>query len=313
MGGDGGTYVTGRQFIRACKTDVETEDASKSIKDKQRRRALYCAQSGCVLEEPVVMCQLGNLFNKEAIITALINKTLNSLFSHIRGLKDLKQVIFSKNPSFVSTEQMLPTENALAKYICPITRQDFNGCHPFVLIWNTGWLLSEKAVREMGIETLQIEYGPFGQDDIVTALPLEEQMAASNHMMTIRYAKTASSKKISNEEKKRKRAIESQDDPTSKDNEPHVKSNQPGPDPSVNKSSSCIAASKPLSSSNPSVNPNVELNSSGKSVRAAVENIKAQATSSSVFSKLFHQSDNKPKKSADDLFMRVAGIRGTLR
>ena len=51
----------------------------------------------------------------------------------------------------------------------------------------------------------------------------------------------------------------------------------------------------------------------GKSVKAAMENIKAQGTSSSVFSKLFHQSDNKPKKSADDLFMRVAGIRGTLR
>lgn len=303
MGGDGGTYVTGRQFIRACKTDIETEDASKSVKEKQKRRAIYCAQSGCLLEEPIVMCQLGNFFNKEAIITALINKTLNDQFSHIRGLKDLKQVVFSRNPSFVSTEQVLSIENAPARYICPITRQDFNGCHPFVLIWTTGWLLSEKAVREMGIDTLQTEYGPFGQDDVVTALPLQEQMATSNHMMMVRNAKATSSKKLYKEEKKRKRAVESIAE--AKEEERQRRSDNSGVDETVNKSTT-----KELLSSD-SI-PGVKLKSTGKSMKEAMENVKTQGKRSVVFNNLFHKSDDRPKKSADDLFMRVAGFRGTL-
>ncbi len=126
MGGDGGTYVTGRQYIRSCRTDIEEGDASKSVKDRQRRRAGSCAQSGALLEEPVVMCQLGNLFNKEAIITALINKTLNSHFSHIRGLKDLKQVLFTPNPSYTSEADFAANNTAgddnrsQSKYICPL-------------------------------------------------------------------------------------------------------------------------------------------------------------------------------------------------
>ena len=244
------------------------------------------------------MCQLGNLFNKEAIISALINKTLNEQFSHIRGLRDLKQIIFSKNPSFTESRQALTAEDAPARYICPITRQDFNGCHPFVLIWTTGWLLSEKAVREMGIDALQAEYGPFSQDDVVTALPLEEQMAASNHRMMIRYARAASDKKHSKEEKKRKRAMKSVAE--AKEDEQQRKSND---DDNVNVTV--------LSSDS---NPGVKLKSTGESVKAAFESVKAQGNSSAVFNNLFHKTEGREtKKSADDLFMRVSGIRGTLR
>lgn len=306
MGGDGGTYVTGRQFIRACKTDLETEDASKSVKDKQRRRATHCAQSGLLLEEPVVMCQLGNLFNKEVILDALINKCLNSHFSHIRGLKDVKQVIFTNNPAFTSQDHELSLENPPATYVCPITRQDFNGCHPFVLIWTTGWLLSEKALREMGVGTLQTEYGPFSQEDIVTVLPLEDQLAASNHMMTLRYAKSTSRKKISKEEKKRKRAVV-------EEGVVEIKVEESGGSSSCSNSGSSVNTFIGRSSSSPSGSlEEIKLGSSGKLVKAASASIKAQTDSSTVFSTLFHKTDNKPNKSADDLLMRVGGIRGTL-
>ena len=58
--------------------------------------------------------------------------------------------------------------------------------------------------------------------------------------------------------------------------------------------------------------PGVKLKSSGQSVKAAMESVKAQGKSSMVFNNLFHKTDDKPTKSADDLFMRVAGVRGTL-
>jgi|LauGreDrversion2_3_1035106.scaffolds.fasta_scaffold164535_1 Rtf2 RING-finger len=140
MGGDGGTHASSRQFIRGCKIDKPELDDSKSIKERQHRKATSCAQSAVALEEPVVICQLGNLYNKEAMVCALINKTLNPSFAHIRGLKDLKQTIFSMNPGYAPAATDA-NEDSVAKYVCPITRQDFNGYHPFVLIWSTGNLL----------------------------------------------------------------------------------------------------------------------------------------------------------------------------
>lgn len=44
---------------------------------------------------------------------------------------------------------------------------EFNGIQPFVFIWSTGWVLSEKAVREIGVEGLNAEYGPFSESDII--------------------------------------------------------------------------------------------------------------------------------------------------
>ena len=305
MGGDGGTYVTGRQFIRACKTDIPEEDAAKSVKERQRRRATTCAQSGFPLEEPVVMCQLGNLFNKEAIITALINKNLNTQFSHIRGLKDLKQVQFTPNPAYsrsvVAASSSSVEEKLPSQYVCPLTGQDFNGVYPFILVWTTGWLLSEKAVREMGFGTLQTEYGPFSEDDIVTVLPTEEQLVLSHHMMAARFAKTGS-KKASKEEKKRKRA---------KANGTEENANDIGGAESKESEERCAeGVSHKVATTTHA--PSVSLKSSGVLARAASESVKAQE-SSNVFSGLFHKSDPSKTMKADDLLMRVAGIRGTLR
>jgi hypothetical protein len=318
MGGDGGTYVTGRQYIRSCKTEIEGSDYSKSVKERQRRKATTCAVSGLPLAEPVVMCQLGNLFNKEAIITALINKTLNSAFSHIRGLKDLKQVLFTPNPAFSSedlTRDKSIEEKVSSQYICPITNRDFNGEFNFVLIWTTGWLLSEKAVREMGVEHLQAEYGPFGLEDIVTVLPMENQLAASNHMMAVRYAKSgASGKKCSKEEKKRKRAEAAAAAPSSSSSSSGVVAESKEPE-----DSRCAKVVDAASSSSSvgggglgSGSGGVNLKSSGAMVKAAAESIKAQGANNQTYSGLFHKTDNKVAK-ADDLLMRVAGIRGTLR
>jgi len=47
----------------------------RSVKEKQERRATTCAQSSQPLSEPVVACQLGYLFNKEALLTALVRRS----------------------------------------------------------------------------------------------------------------------------------------------------------------------------------------------------------------------------------------------
>lgn len=60
---------------------------SRNIKENQKLRSRVCAQSKEPLRHPIVACEQGNLFNKEAIVVALINKTLSRAFSHIKGLK----------------------------------------------------------------------------------------------------------------------------------------------------------------------------------------------------------------------------------
>lgn len=141
------------------------------------------------MQYPIVACELGNLYNKEDIIKALINKTLCPAFSHIRGLKvfclpfsvklqvgsvhyvvtvqDLKTVEFTFNPLDKKDHE------SACKYCCPISSTEFNGLNPFVLIWTNGQVVSEKGIREMGgIEHLQAECGPFTDMDLVRLLPL---------------------------------------------------------------------------------------------------------------------------------------------
>lgn len=87
MGGDGGVIANKRKFIPACKSDDAEAIEAQNIKRQQVIKSRVCAVSGQVLSEPIVCCRLGYLFNKESIVTALLEKNLNSNFSHIRSLK----------------------------------------------------------------------------------------------------------------------------------------------------------------------------------------------------------------------------------
>jgi hypothetical protein len=81
------------------------------------------------------------------------------------ALQDVKVLRFAPNPDYREGQDV---EGALVpQFRCPVTQMDFNGLHPFVAIWPTGWVLSEKAVRELGVGALQEEYGPFAEDDII--------------------------------------------------------------------------------------------------------------------------------------------------
>ena len=298
MGGDGGVYANSRQFIRGCKTEAEVPDASKSIKEKQQRKANTCAQSAAPLSEPVVCCQMGNLYNKEDILTALLNKSLNSNFSHIKSLKDLKEIKFTKNPAYVE-DNTIDSNIAIAKYICPITGLDFNGNFPFICIWSSGHLISEKSIKEMGVEALQSEYGPFAMNDIVYILPLDDSVNLNRSNMEIRQQMMKNLSKLSKKRKMSNEAVTSE-----------AKSNDEGANEKIQKQHSNNSQSTIGHSSG---NKDINLKMSSSLVKTALTNIQSQATSSQTFKNLFHKdNDLSKKKSADDLFMRISGSRYTL-
>ncbi len=77
----------------------------------------------------------------------------------------MKQLIFEPNPDFRSE---LDTDGALKpEFRCPVTQIDFNGIHRFVVIWASGHVISENAIKEVGITALSSDYGAFTEDDVI--------------------------------------------------------------------------------------------------------------------------------------------------
>jgi hypothetical protein len=234
------------------------------------------------LQAPVVACELGNIFNKEAVLSALLDRGLPEDLSHIRGLRDLKDLQF--------TESL--TEDGRTIRVCPVTQDEFNGSHPFVAIWSTGKVLSEKAVREIGIEGLQAEYGPFTGDDLVKLIPSELEMNGARAAMHRRRELKKANKKAkaateatqsdsqaagTEERKSKKRTLAETGDATQQESD-----------------------KRPSSSS-----------ATNSLVRKATGSVEQATQQSQVFKSLFHKDGEKDKKDRD-LFMSVAGLRYTI-
>jgi hypothetical protein len=294
MGGDGGVKATQRRFIRGYKNPKD-RDETRNIRDLQRIRSKLCCLTSKPLTQPVTGCELGNLYNKEDILKALIDKTLNENFSHVRGLKDLKTLKFTENPAYDNSK-----ENEIqvaSKFICPITGDEFNGSTPFSFVWTTGFVLSDRGIRELGIESLQTEYGPFTITDLIKINPLPEDLPALRAQMEVRRTERT--------HKKRKRDKNANDE----SQQEHSLS-----DNLISHSSRLKKGQKrDLSSTSEhpiSLLPS-KISTSTNLVRAASEQVQMQRERSHVYQGLFHK-DHEADKKDRDLFMSVAGIRYTL-
>lgn len=62
---------------------------------------------------------------------------------------------FTANPSSGAKERALDGPEP-SQYMCPVTLQELNGSHSFVVLKTSGWILSEKAIKEVGIDSLQV-------------------------------------------------------------------------------------------------------------------------------------------------------------
>lgn len=135
MGNDGGS-IPERQDI------VKNKKRERKIKMQliDKARAKYCSLSKDHLKVPIVICRLGNIYNKSAIVTALVEKKIPKCFSHIRSLKDVKDA----NVCLRSSVTGEPIE-----IVCPITQLEYNGIQRFVFVWSCGCVISEKALNEL--------------------------------------------------------------------------------------------------------------------------------------------------------------------
>ena len=298
MGGDGGTFAVKRAYVRGAKTEEKEE--SKNLKQQQLLRTRLCTHSGESLRLPISCCELGNLYNTESIISALLDKKVSAAASHVRNMKDLKQLKLFPNPNYSPDDEVdgeLP-----AMFSCPITKMEFNGNHPFVAIWSTGYVLSEKAIKELGIEALQSEYGPFQAEDLVKLIPTQFELEAQTAQMVQRRNK----RKAEKASKKEHRSTEEAGDADVSQKEKRKRKHTEGEEGSNGKNKLSSSTSADGSSGGVS-----SISKSASLVKCAANVIKDQEQHSTVFKGLFHKDKEKDKHDRD-LFMSVAGIRYTL-
>ena len=131
----------------------------KEVLDKNEELAStwrHCALSHNPLRQPIVACEKGRLFNKESILEHLIDKGDNEIVSHIRSLKDVKELNLTSNPAYkdYGKEALIGGESVdygNAMFICPVIGLEMNGRWRFVLFWRCGCVVSEKVVVLRGL------------------------------------------------------------------------------------------------------------------------------------------------------------------
>lgn len=143
------------------------------------------------------------------------------------------------------------------------------------------YLLSEKAMREMGIEALQSEFGPFTIHDVVLLLPPDDELSLIKHKL-----ETERQLQSDKKDSKKRQKVDSSAVNRTEDLSTDAALNQSAPRKKLSKAESLVAS--------------------------AISAIDNSTLNSNVFKNLFHKDHEKDKYDRD-LFMSVAGIRYTLR
>ena len=203
MGGDGGVIASNRKYMRGAGTaDHTADDSTGRAKNKvqtdvlERMRTCHLTKAPLKFsqQQGIVACPYGRLYSKEAAVEALLRRKQTSkdeLGSHIRGLKDLYSVRFHVTKD--GDGNHVP--------VCPLTGVELNGKHLALLISNKQGtepnVLSERALKEMGIDALQAEYGPFEQADMIRLAPPESAMDEIREAVAKKQQREKATKKVS--------------------------------------------------------------------------------------------------------------------
>ncbi|KAJ3533114.1 hypothetical protein NM688_g7326 [Phlebia brevispora] len=176
MGNDGGSIPDRRDLVRS---KPKAEQADKA--NQTRAKWFFCALSKKRLEEPIVSCALGKLYNKDAIIEYLLNKEMygdgEAICGHIRSLKDVKTLKLTHNSS-----KTPPSEDSspdYAQFVCPLNLKEMNGSQPFVYLWTCGCVFSQSGLKAVSgtppprDESGKVESSDKTSDDVASKKQLE--------------------------------------------------------------------------------------------------------------------------------------------
>lgn len=171
-GGDGG--ATGAES-RDCYLNMYAEKKPDKVDPNEQRLSkwLNCALSSEPLREPCVVDKLGNIFNKQALVEALLGKKLPREFGYIKGLKDMVRIKLTEIPGLEDDV----SGGGGARYQCPITGLEFNGKYKFFALRTCGHVLSAKALKEVKSSSCLVCHEEFDELDKIVINGSEEEVA----------------------------------------------------------------------------------------------------------------------------------------
>ena len=199
MGCDGGTIPKRCELVREKK---KPEKVDKEI--ELNAKWFHCAISQQELCEPIVCCELGNLYRKESVLEFLLDKSkaTTDVAKHIRNLKDVKQLVLTKKVHKVPKELKTNGHAADAyldfqasNYICPISGLEMNGRYRFCFSWKCGCVMSERGLKEVPSTTCHNCGTPFSEEDLVTINGSENDVTKMQQRMLERHQKAKEEKK----------------------------------------------------------------------------------------------------------------------
>merc|ERR1712129_92790 len=113
---------------------------------------------------------LGNLYNKETVIGALLSKSIPAEVGHVRSLKDVKQCLL--------TWKDAESEDGRRRMVCPVSREDLDtGGARAVVIWSSGAVISVKSLKEMKLRECPVTGKAFDPDkDVYPLAPDKDEL-----------------------------------------------------------------------------------------------------------------------------------------
>ncbi|CAM0913120.1 unnamed protein product [Alopecurus aequalis] len=172
-GGDGGsTCAESRDCYLSMYLGKKPDKADPN--EARLSRFTCCKLSGEPLAAPAVVDRLGNLFNKEPLVEALIHKRLPKELSHIRGLKDMIPIHLHPKPGAADEE---------VRFQCPVTGFEFNGKSQFLALRGCGHVLSVKALKEVKTPGCLVCHKKFEEADKLPINGTEEEVEVLRQRM----------------------------------------------------------------------------------------------------------------------------------
>jgi len=184
MGCDGGTIPRRDELVR-LKKKPETKD-----KDSERIfRWRHCSLTQQKLQQPIVMCGLGRLYSKQNVIEQLLGNGMPESCSHIKTLKDIKDLKLTANPAYSAED------DKNAPFICALIGLEMSGQFRFAALWTCGCVFSERALKQLKLNICSICQTPYTEQDIVILNGSEEDVDAMRTKMEARLARMKAEKK----------------------------------------------------------------------------------------------------------------------
>nr|XP_057911457.1 replication termination factor 2 [Doryrhamphus excisus] len=294
MGCDGGTIPKRHELVKGPKK-VEKVDKNAELAAKWK----YCALSQEKLRRPIVACELGRLYNKDAVIEYLLDKSAErpntEAVTHIRGTKDIKELNLTDNPEWEGERRNTKGDKYedihCGMFICPVVGLEMNGRHRFCYLQTCGCVFSDRALKEVKTEICHKCGDPFQDSDIIVLNGTKEEVEKLTQKMEEKRAKAKTKTKKS----KKSKAAESVTTSSQPKDDKQVKVAQNGELHSSEESSQSDVAG-PSSSSGSSKGSKLSLSSSSSA--ATKRSIQEMEEKSEAFKSLFttHSSAKRTKE-----------------